>query len=99
MSNQTAAAATMQHYPKQRIEIYCRSCNQEIRFHKDHKTSGGKWIPLNMDVSHHDCPAKKQHQHQKTMEEATAKLRGCGKQSSDLVQGLASWSKKTEGRI
>jgi hypothetical protein len=48
-----------------KVEIFCRGCNAEIRFDKNHRTTTGKWIPLNMDLSHHDCPAKqKRHQYQ-----------------------------------
>ena len=49
-----------------KVEIYCRTCNHEIRFDKNHRTPSGKWIPLNMDMSHHNCPAKKREQQQQT---------------------------------
>jgi hypothetical protein len=48
------------YYQKQKVEIFCRGCNAEIRFDKNHRTATSKCIPLNMDLSHHDCPSKKQ---------------------------------------
>ncbi len=47
-----------------KVEIYCRTCNQEIRFDKNQRTATCKWIPLNMDLSYHDCPAKQKRQQQ-----------------------------------
>lgn len=35
------------YYQKQKVEIFCRGCNAEIRFDKNHRTATGKWIPLN----------------------------------------------------
>src|SRR5688500_9856103 len=46
---------------KPKAPVYCRTCNAEIRFHKDHRGSNGGWVPLNPDLSVHDCP-KKPHQ-------------------------------------
>jgi hypothetical protein len=31
-----------QHYQKQKVEIFCRGCNAEIRFDKNHRTATGK---------------------------------------------------------
>ncbi len=63
------------------IEIFCRSCNQQIRFDKNHRTAKGKWIPLEERTDSvgqkvlqpHQCPAKqKQQQKQPPLQQPVA---------------------------
>lgn len=43
---------------KQKTPIHCRGCDQEIKFHKDHRGPQGGWIPMNPDMTVHNCANK-----------------------------------------
>jgi hypothetical protein len=72
MTNTTTTGTTTTTTIIRPIEIFCRSCNQQIRFDKNHRTAKGKWIPLEertdsvgqKSLQPHQCPAKQKQQQQ-----------------------------------
>jgi peptidoglycan hydrolase CwlO-like protein len=73
----------------------CRGCNTEITFRPDHKTEGGKWIPLNLDLTNHDCPARKKNNRykpsqQQQLTELTKQVSGLNETVKALISQIQS---------
>ena len=45
----------------------CITCNEAIRFDRKQRSENGKFIPLNLDGSRHDCPKSPYHAKKKKM--------------------------------
>jgi hypothetical protein len=55
---------SQQQAQKQKEPLQCRSCNEIIKFHPNHRRENGSWIRLNPDMSVHECKPKKDQEQQ-----------------------------------